>query len=141
MISSLFGCTVFFAACGLSLAVASRGCFSLWCMGLLWWFLLLQSAGSRHAGLNSWGIVGVQRLGSGFVAPRHVESSMQGSNLCPLHWWADSYPLYHPGSPWCLYIYSLKPSDMIFGSKALFTFYFDNCCRIAFWNRCDNSLF
>ena len=23
----------------------------------------------------------------------------QGSNLCPLHWQADSYPLYHQGSP------------------------------------------
>ena len=23
----------------------------------------------------------------------------QGSNLCPLHWPADSYPLYHQGSP------------------------------------------
>ena len=23
----------------------------------------------------------------------------QGSNLCPLHWEADSYPLYHQGSP------------------------------------------
>ena len=24
---------------------------------------------------------------------------IQGSNLCPLHWQADSYPLYHQGSP------------------------------------------
>ena len=23
----------------------------------------------------------------------------QGSNLCPLHWQSDSYPLYHQGSP------------------------------------------
>ena len=23
----------------------------------------------------------------------------QGSNLCPLHWQADSYPLHHQGSP------------------------------------------
>ena len=26
--------------------------------------------------------------------------SDQGSNPCPLHWQADSYPLYHPGSLW-----------------------------------------
>ena len=67
-------------------------------------------------------IVGVRRLSSGFGALWHVESSMQGSNLCPLHWQADSFPLYHPGSPWYLCIYSLKHSNMIFGSKALFTF-------------------
>ena len=24
----------------------------------------------------------------------------QGSNLCPLHWLVDSYPLGHQGSPW-----------------------------------------
>ena len=24
----------------------------------------------------------------------------QGLNLCPLHWWADSYPLCHQGSLW-----------------------------------------
>ena len=23
----------------------------------------------------------------------------QGLNLCPLHWQADSHPLYHPGDP------------------------------------------
>ena len=28
----------------------------------------------------------------------------QGSNPCPLHWQADSYPLYHQGHPWsCLF--------------------------------------
>ena len=54
-------CWVFVAACGLSLVVASRGYSSLQCAGFsLRWFLLLQSTGSRHAGL---------------VAPRHVGSS------------------------------------------------------------------
>ena len=28
----------------------------------------------------------------------------QGSNLCPLHWQVDSYPVYHQGSA-CLFIY------------------------------------
>ena len=28
-------------------------------------------------------------------------SSHQGLTLCPLHWQADSYPLYHLGSPHC----------------------------------------
>ena len=27
----------------------------------------------------------------------------QGSNLCPLHWQVDSYPVYHQGSP-CLFV-------------------------------------
>ena len=27
----------------------------------------------------------------------------QGSNLCPLHWQADSYPLHHKGSPYDFY--------------------------------------
>ena len=31
----------------------------------------------------------------------------QGLNLCPLHWQADSYLLYHQGSPWML---SFKPA-------------------------------
>ena len=44
--------------------------------------------------------------------------SDQGSNLCPLHWQADSYALHHQGSPillfyqlckhWCI-LYLLKP--------------------------------
>ena len=29
----------------------------------------------------------------------------QGSNLCPLHWWADSYPLCHQGSPKCSHFF------------------------------------
>ena len=44
-------CWVFVAARGLSLAVASRGCSSLWCAGFsLRWLLLLESTGCRHAG-------------------------------------------------------------------------------------------
>ena len=34
----------------------------------------------------------------------------QGSNLCPLHWQADSQPLSHQGSPYC--VNSLKVFHM-----------------------------
>ena len=40
---------IFVAVHGLSLAAVSRGYSSLYFMGLLQWFLLLQSTGSRHA--------------------------------------------------------------------------------------------
>ena len=38
---------------------------------------------------------------AGLVAPQHVGSwfPSEGSNLCPLHWKADSLPLDHQGSP------------------------------------------
>ena len=42
---------VFVAVRGLSLVAAGGGYSSLWCAGFsLWWLLLLQSMGSRHAG-------------------------------------------------------------------------------------------
>ena len=51
-----FGCIGFVAVHGLSLVVASEGYSSLWFSGFsLWWLLLLQSMGSRHAGLSSCG--------------------------------------------------------------------------------------
>ena len=47
---------VFVAAHGLSLAVVSGDCSSLWCMGFsLRWLLLLWSTGSRCAGFSSCG--------------------------------------------------------------------------------------
>ena len=47
---------VFVAAHGLSLAVASRGYFSLRCAGFsLQWLLLLQNMGSRCMGFSSCG--------------------------------------------------------------------------------------
>ena len=79
---------VFIAACGLSLVVASRGYSLLQCAGFsLWWLLLLQSMGSRHAGFSSCGMWAQQLwlTGSraqaqqlwrtGLVAPQHVGSS------------------------------------------------------------------
>ena len=78
---------------GLSLVVASRGHSSSRCAGLSPSRpLLLWSTGSRRAG-------------SAIVA--HGPSCSvacgifpdQGSNLCALHWQADSQPLRHQGSP------------------------------------------
>ena len=62
--------------------------------------LLLWSTGSRHAGFGSWG-TRAQLCGTGFsfltacgIFPD------QWLNPHPLHWQANSYPLYHQGSPW-----------------------------------------
>ena len=54
--------SVFVAACGLSLVAASRGYTSLRCVSFsLWWLLLLQSMGSRHAGFSSCGSQALER--------------------------------------------------------------------------------
>ena len=45
---------------------------------------------------------GLSNCSVGFVALQHAASLIfcdQGSNLCPLHWQVDSYPLYHQRSP------------------------------------------
>ena len=74
-------------------SVASGGHSSSRCTGLsLSRLLLLRSTGSR-------------RTGSVIVAHGPSCSTAcgifpdQGSNLCPLHWQADSQPLRHQGSP------------------------------------------
>ena len=104
---------VFVSVHGPSLVAASRGHSSSWCVGLsLSRPLLLQSTGSRRAS-------------SVVVAHRPSCSaacgifSDQGSNLCPLHWQADSQPLRHQGSPiiwvfsfhlliWCITLIDLR---------------------------------
>ena len=49
-------CWVFVAVCGFSLVVVSGGYSSLLCVGFsLSWLLLLQSMGSKHAGVRSCG--------------------------------------------------------------------------------------
>ena len=104
---------VFVAARRLSLVVASRGYSLLQCTGFsLQWPLLLQSMGSKHAGFSSCGtwvsvVVahGLQSAGSVVVVHGSNCSKAcgilpdQGSNPCPLHWQADSYPLCHQGRP------------------------------------------
>ena len=94
---------VFVAAHGLSLVGTSRGYSSLRCAGFsLRWLLLLRSMGSRRTGFSNWHVGsvvvarGLQSTGSVVVA--HGRSCSvacgifpdQGSNLCPLHWQADS---------------------------------------------------
>ena len=78
---------------GLSLVVASGGHSSSRCAGLsLSWPLLLRSTGSRRAGSV------VVAHGPSCSAACGIFPD-QGSNLCPLHWQADSQPLRHQGSP------------------------------------------
>ena len=83
---------------GLSLVEANGIYSSSRCTGLsLSRPLLLRSTGSRRAGS---------------VVVAHGPSCStacgifphQGSNLCPLHWQADSQPLRHQGSPWLLFL-------------------------------------
>ena len=84
---------------GLSLVAASGGHSSSRCAGL---------SPSRPLSLRSTGSI---RAGSVVVA--HGPSCSvacgifpdQGSNLCPLHWQADSQPLCHQGSPICLFLF------------------------------------
>ena len=89
----IYLCWVFISVRGLSLVVASGGHSSSRCAGLsLSRSLLLRSTGSR-------------RTGSVVVAHGPICSAAcgifpdQGSNLCLLHWQADSQPLRHQGSP------------------------------------------
>ena len=96
---------VFVALRELSLVAVSGGYSSLRCAGFsLRRLLLLWNTCSRHAGFSSCGV-----RASVVVAHRVSCSkacgifSDQGSNLCPLHWQADSYLLCHQGSPCSFY--------------------------------------
>ena len=78
---------------GLSLVAASGGHSSSQCTGLsLSQPLFLRSTGSRRAGSV------VVAHGPSCSAACAIFPD-QGSNLCPLHWQADSQPLRHQGSP------------------------------------------
>ena len=94
-------CCVFVSVQGPSLVVASGGHSSSRHAGLsLSQPLLLRSTGSRHAGS-----VIVAHGPSCSVACGIFPD--QGSNLCPLHWQADSQPLCHQGSPVFLSLFYL----------------------------------
>ena len=85
-------CWVFVSVRGLSLVAAGGDHSSSRCAGLsLSWPLLLQSTGSRHAGSV------VVAHGPSCSAACGIFPD-QGSNLCPLHWQANSQPLHHQGS-------------------------------------------
>ena len=84
---------------GLSPVVASGGHSSSRCTGLsLSRPLLLRSTGSRRAGSV------IVAHGPSCSAAYGIFPD-QGSNLCPLHWQADSQPLRHQGSP--IYLFEL----------------------------------
>ena len=90
-------CWVFISVRGLSLVAANGGHSSSWCAGLsLWRPLLLRSTSSRRAG----SAVVAHGLSCSTVCGIFPD---QGSNLCPLHWQADSQPLRHQGSPCSLF--------------------------------------
>ena len=89
----LWLCWVFVSVRGPSPVAESGGHSSSRCAGLsLSRPLLLRSTGSRRAGS-----VIVAHGPSCSVACGIFPD--QGSNLCPLHWQADSQPLRHQGSP------------------------------------------
>ena len=80
-------CARAFSSCG------EWGHSSSWCMGLsLSRPLSLWSTGSRRAG----SVVVAHRPSCSVACGIPPD---QGSNLCPLHWQADSQPLRHQGSP------------------------------------------
>ena len=85
-------CCVFVAAHGLSLVAASGNCSLLWGKDLLLWLLLLWIMGSRHSS----SVVVRHGLSCSLVYGIFLDLR---SNLCPLHWWVDSHPLYYQGSP------------------------------------------
>ena len=86
-------CWVFVAVRGLSPVAASGGHSSSRRMGLsLSRPLLLWNTGSRRAG----SVIVAHRPSCSVACGIFPD---QGSNLCPLHWQADSQPLRHQGSP------------------------------------------
>ena len=96
----LWLCWVFVSVLGLSPVAASGGHSSLRCLGLsLSRPLLLRSTDSRRAGSV------IVAHGPSCSAACGIFPD-QGSNPCPLHWQADSQPLYHQGSP-CLVFFFL----------------------------------
>ena len=95
----LWLCWVFVSVRGLSLVVASGGHSSSRCTGLsLSRPLPLRSTGSRRAG----SVIVAHGLSCSAACGIFPD---QGSNLCPLHWQADSQPLHHQGSPSCIFLY------------------------------------
>ena len=83
---------VFIAARGFSLVVVSGGYSSLRCAGFpLRWLLLLWNTGSRHMGFSSCGAWASLVVAHGLSCSAACGIFPdQGSNLCPLHWQADS---------------------------------------------------
>ena len=108
---------------GLSLVAASGGHSSSRCAGLsLSRPLLLRSTSSRRAGSV------VVAHGPSCSAACGIFPD-QGSNLCPLHWQADSQALRHQGSPNITFICTGKPKNLCD------SVYCDICFVAVVWNR------
>ena len=109
-------CWVFMAAlqhCCWVFIATSRGLLFIAVRRLL---TVVPSPVARHR-LQAHGLQSLQHPGSVVVMPG-LNCSMacgifshQGSNLCPLHWQVDSYPLYQQGSP-SLFIFKLLDSEV-----------------------------
>ena len=84
---------VFVVARGLSLVAVSRRYSLLWCTC----FLCSGFSCCGAQALGAWASVVVPQ-GLSCSAARGIFPD-KGSNLCPLHWQADSQPLRHQGSP------------------------------------------
>ena len=115
-------CWVFVTTWRLPLALVSWGYSSLQCTGFsLLWLLLFWSTGSRHAGFSSCNTqaqylclqaqylcLASSVLVSCRLSHRGAWAQLlqshgifldQGLNLCPMHWQANSHPLFYEGSP------------------------------------------
>ena len=110
----LWLCWVFVSVRGLSLVAASGGHSSSRCAGLsLSRPLLFPSTGSRRAGSV------IVAHGPSCSAACGIFPD-QGSNLCCLHWQADSQPLRQQGSP--LYLLMIKALQCCSQFKTYFVF-------------------
>ena len=84
-------CWIFAAVCQLSLVAVSWGCSRVAVL-----ILLTLVASLVEGALECW----LSRYGTQALVAHACGIFLdQGSNLCPLHWQADSYPLDHQGSP------------------------------------------
>ena len=125
-LSSLFSNLFIFACARLGLhcctwAFCSCGQGLLWLQGegfFLQWLLVAEHGlGAQAAAVVACALSGcslrtLQSAGSVVVARKLSCAAVcglfpdQGLNLCPLHWQADSYPLYQQGSPMLLLLLS-----------------------------------
>ena len=91
---------VFTALRGLSLVAASGGYSSSWCMGFSLRWRLLCSTSSIHLGFRSCSAHGLRSVVHRLSCSKACGVVPDlGSNLCSLHWQADSLLLSHQGSP------------------------------------------
>ena len=116
-LTCIFGCTGSSLLHGGSLQLWRAGLVSR-CVGLsLQWPPLLQSTGSRSSSFSNCGTQaqqlqlkdpehGLSSCGTQAQLPLGMQNLLdQVSSQCPLYWQADSYPLYHQGSPDSTYLF------------------------------------